>query len=120
MDVASTAGVDGFIAGLRRCGLEPEVDGVVVTFAVEAHVGSRAARSVATGVGVPELWGWPAYPPHWVHFPADVVFARTNSDANETLPGWTRHSRQITGWGDAAEPAQAWLAHVRAVLAEAP
>jgi hypothetical protein len=31
----------------------------------------------------------------------------------------TKHSRQIKDWGDAADPAQAWVAHVRAILDEA-
>ena len=119
MDPASTAGVDGFLAGLRRCGLEPVVRGAVVTFAVEAPPGPRAGTVVETGVETAELTAWPAVPPHWVHLCTDITFARTNADATECLPGWVRHSRQIAGWGDAAEPAQAWLAHVRGVLAEA-
>lgn len=57
--------------------------------------------------------------PHWVHLPETVTFTRTNIDRNECLPAWARHSRQIVGWGDATEPAQAWLGHVRGVLAEA-
>ena len=64
-----------------------------------------------------ELAAWPAVPPHWVHLPTDITFARTDADMNGCLPGWTRHSRQIASWGDATEPAQAWLAHVRGVLA---
>lgn len=119
MDTALTAGVDGFIAGLQRCGLVPEVRGEVVTFAVEAPAGSRAGTIVETGVEIAELAAWPAVPPHWVHLPTDIALARTNVDTNQCLPGWSRHSRQIAGWGDAAEPAQAWLAHVRGVLAEA-
>jgi hypothetical protein len=48
-----------------------------------------------------------------------VQFASTNSNTQETLPGWVRHSRQVNGWGDATEPAQAWIAHVRRVLQDA-
>ena len=119
MDPASTAGVDGFIAGLQRCGLTPVIRGAVVTFAVEAPTGPRAGTAIQTGVEITELQVWPTVPPHWVHLPANITFARTNSDANQCLPGWVRHSRQIAGWGDATEPAQAWIAHVRGVLAEA-
>jgi adenylosuccinate synthase len=54
-----------------------------------------------------------------VHFPAAVQFTRTNSSQQETLPGWVRHSRQVNGWGDAEEPAQAWLAHLRRILQDA-
>jgi hypothetical protein len=48
-----------------------------------------------------------------------VQFTSTNSNQEETLPGWVRHSRQVNGWGDAEEPAQAWLAHLRRVLQDA-
>jgi len=119
MDIASIVGVDGFVAGLRRCGLTPVLDCAVVTFEVEVLGGPHTGRLVPTGVGVPELEAWPAVPPHWVHLPTDVPLTRTNSDVNETLFGWVRHSRQIAGWGDAEEPTQAWVAHVRGVLAEA-
>jgi hypothetical protein len=119
MDTASTAGADGFMAGLRRCGLDPSQQDGVITFAVEACQGALAGQQVRTGVNVNELGAWPAVPPHWLHFPVEVTLPRTNIDPNETLPGWRRHSRQIVGWGDAAEPAQAWMAHVRSVLAEA-
>lgn len=118
MDTASTAGVEGFMAGLRRCGLESAVQHGVVTFAVEACQGALAGQQVQTGVNVNELGAWPAVPPHWLHLPDGVTLSRTNIDLNETLPGWRRHSRQIVGWGDASEPAQGWIAHVRSVLAE--
>lgn len=119
MDPASAAGVDGFVAGLRRCGTIAQVQGAVVTFVVEAPAGGLAGAAVETGVEVVELVMWPVAPPHWIHLPESVRFGRTNSDRNGCLPGWSRHSRQIVGWGDATEPAQAWLAHVRGVLAEA-
>ncbi|MGH3244746.1 MAG: hypothetical protein ACRDOI_00810 [Trebonia sp.] len=115
---ATTAGVDTFIAGLRACGVDATVNGDVVVFTVVA-----AARSgpltTPTGVAVSELPAWPAIPPHWVHLPAAVQFAATNASATETRPGWVRHSREIKGWGDAEEPAQAWLAHLRRVLRDA-
>lgn len=119
MDTASTAGVEGFVAGLRRCGLDPTQEDGVITFAVEACQGPLSGEQVRTGVNVNELSAWPAVPPHWLHFPAAVTLSRTNIDLNETLSGWRRHSRQIVGWGDAVEPAQGWIAHVRSVLAEA-
>jgi hypothetical protein len=115
---ATTAGVDTFIEGLRACGVDAAVSGDVVVFTVVA-----AARSgplpTPTGVAVSELAAWPAVPPHWVHLPATVQFAATNVSATETLPGWVRHSRELKGWGDAEEPAQAWLAHLRRVLLDA-
>jgi hypothetical protein len=54
-----------------------------------------------------------------VHLPATVQFTATNASPAETLPGWVRHSRDVKGWGDAEEPAQAWLAHLRRVLEDA-
>lgn len=119
METTSTAGVDGFVAGLGRCGVVAVVRGAVVTFAVEVPAGALAGSTIETGVEVAELAMWPVAPPHWVHLPESVNFIRTNTDRNECLPTWARHSRQIAGWGDAAEPAQAWLGHVRGVLAEA-
>ncbi|QJY45526.1 hypothetical protein [Pseudonocardia broussonetiae] len=119
MDTASTVPdtvIVDFLAGLQRCGIAAVVQGVVVVFTVEAVTGARAGRPTPTGVHVDELSMWPQFPPHWVHFPADVGFSTTNANAEDTLPGWVRHSRQINGWGDAAEPAQAWIAHIRSVL----
>ncbi|MFB8276982.1 hypothetical protein [Nocardia colli] len=112
------AGVDAFVAGLHRCGVELTREGGVVIFAVEA-VTISGPRILQTGVAVAELQAWPAVPPHWVHFPDSIQFTSTNTNSGETLPGWTRHSRDIRDWGNAAEPAQAWLAHVRSVLADA-
>jgi hypothetical protein len=117
MAVTSDIGVEGFIAGLRRCGQEPTLDAGVVTFTIEPLTGARAGTPTTTGVGTDELTGWPAIPPHWVHVPADVTFAHSNTQAS-SIAGWLKHSRQIAGWGNAAEPAQAWISHVRTVLGE--
>lgn len=65
-----------------------------------------------------ELTSWPVAPPHWIHLSASVSFAQTNCQPS-VMPGWMRHSRQIVGWGADPDPAQAWLAHVRGVLAQA-
>jgi hypothetical protein len=111
-------GEAGFIAGLRRCGCEPEKRNDVLTFTVIAVGGAHAGEVVETGVSCGELGGWPSVPPHWVHLPASVVIARTNSQPS-ALPGWLMHSRNIVGWGDAVEPAQAWIAHARSVIEEA-
>lgn len=111
-------GADGFVAGLRRCGIEPTVEHGVVKFEVLATVGARAGQVIPTGVGMEELGGWPAIPPHWVNLPSEITFPKTNSQAS-SVPGWIKHSRDIKGWGNAKEPAQGWIAHVRAVLAAA-
>jgi hypothetical protein len=116
--VATTAGADKFVAGLRACGTDASVDSGIVVFTVVA-TGRSGPLATPTGVAVSELEGWPAIPPHWVHLPAAVQFASTNPSTSDTLPGWVRHSRDIKGWGDAEEPAQAWLAHLRRVLQDA-
>lgn len=116
MDTLPTgSGVEGFIAGMERCGAGPRLEACVVTFDVVPVGGSRAGTTLRSGAGVDELAPWPMLPPHWVHLPAEVVLAPTNAAISE-LDGWTKHSRDIPAWGNAAEPAQAWLAHVRSVL----
>ena len=115
---ATTTGVDHFIAGLRRCGIDATVNTGLVVFTVVA-AGRSGLLTTQTGVATAELEAWPAVPPHWAHFPAAVQFTKTNSNQEETLPEWVRHSRQVNGWGDAEEPAQAWLAHLRCVLQDA-
>lgn len=114
----SDAGLDGFIAGLRRQGLEPIVEAGVVTFDIVPIEGAHAGQALATGVGTDELVSWPAVPPHWIHFPNGVTFPHSNTQAS-SRPGFTKHSRDIRRWGNAAEPAQAWLAHSRSVAGEA-
>ena len=118
MAVAPDTGLDGFLASLQRCCVEAVVQAGVVAFAVEPVAGARAGTAVQTGVGVDELATWPAVPPHWVHFPDDVRFPASNTQPS-SRPGWTKHSRNIQRWGNAAEPAQAWLAHVRKIAGEA-
>jgi hypothetical protein len=115
---AATVGVEAFIAGLRACGTDAAVDSGVVVFTVAAAARSGPLTTL-TGVAVTELEAWPAVPPHWVHLPATVQFASTNANPTGTLSGWVRHSRDIKGWGDAEEPAQAWMAHLRRVLRDA-
>jgi hypothetical protein len=111
-------GLDGFLAGLRRCGCAPEVHRDIVVFAVVAIAGARAETPTQTGVATAELRQWPATPPHWIHLPGDVQFARTNKRPS-SMRGWLKHSRQPHNWGNAQEPAQAWIAHVRGMLEEA-
>lgn len=111
------AGEDGFLAGLRRCGCEPEKRHDVIVFSVVAVGGSHAGESIETGVSAIELAAWPTVPPHWVHLPGFITFTRTNSQGSP-IPGWLAHSRNIVGWGNAEEPAQGWIAHARSVIEE--
>ncbi len=113
-----TNGLEGFIAGLRRCGANPQRRAGLVVYETEPVDGRLAGQVVLTGVEEQEVAQWPMVPPHWVHLPADVGFASTNSQPS-ALAGWLRHSRQIKGWGGEPDPTQGWLAHVRAVIGEA-
>lgn len=111
--------VEDFMAGLTDLDATPTQQGTVVTYSVAAVQGARGGQQVRTAVEVAELAMWPVAPPHWIHLPEDVVLRPTNADRCGVLPGWVRHSRQIAGWGDGADPPQAWLAHVRGVLRDA-
>jgi hypothetical protein len=110
--------VDEFTAGLSRLGANPERRGGLVVYQVESVAGHLPGEVIQTGVEIAELAGWPLAPPHWVHLPADLTFAHTNSQPSEQC-GWVRHSRQIAGWGTDSDAAQGWLAHVRGVIGEA-
>ncbi len=117
-DVYPVAGAGGFAAGLRECGLDPVTQDGVVRFQAVPVTGAFAGATVDCGVAVEDLAGWPAVPPHWLHLPSTVHFARTNSQPSP-LPGWLRHSRPASGWGNDASPVPAYLAHVRGILGEA-
>ncbi len=111
-------GADGFVAGLRECGLDPTVEGEVLRFQAKPVTGAFADTAVDCGVAVGELGSWPTVPPHWVHLPSAVRFPRTNSQ-DSPIVGWLRHSRPPSGWGNDVRPVQAYLAHVRGILGEA-
>lgn len=110
-----STGLEAFVAALDSLGADPQVQAEMVTYVVTPVAGALAGRAVRTGVSAEEVAPWPAAPPHWLHFPADVTFTATNS-GDSSLPGWRAHSRDIGTWGVAQVPAAAWLAHVRGVL----
>ena len=109
-------GVEAFMRTMAEFGFGPMLEDELVLYKLAAVGGAHPGTSLPTGVGVQELQPWPQAPPHWLHFPADLKFARTNSRPSPKS-GWLMHSRQITGWGD-APPGVAWASHVRAVLSE--
>jgi hypothetical protein len=111
-------GADGFVAGLRECGLAPIVESEIVRFQAKPITGAFADAALDCGVAVGELGSWPAIPPHWLHLPSAVRFPRTNSQ-NSPIVGWLMHSRPPAGWGNDASPVSAYLAHVRGVMGEA-
>lgn len=116
--MTTEAGVHGFVIGLQRLGVLSRRQADLIIFTVTAAGGAHAGTEVETAISIEELARWPQVPPHWVHFPAAVRLPYTNL-RDSSVGGWLRHSRNIRGWGDAAEPAQAWLAHVRGILEEA-
>lgn len=110
--------MEGFIDGLQRTDAQPEQHDGLVVYRIETVEGAYAEEQIETAVDTGELLQWPMVPPHWIHFPPEVRFANTNSQASQR-PGWMKHSRQIASWGQDAEPVIGWLAHVRSVLGEA-
>lgn len=112
---SSKTGEEGFLAGLHQCQCDYDIRSGVIVFTVIPTGGAHANRPIETGVSVNELTAWPSVPPHWVHFPACIKFSHTNSEPSG-YPTWLKHSRNITNWGNAEVPVQAWIAHVRSVL----
>jgi len=106
------------MGGLHRFAAQPRLADGHVIYVIEPVEGRWAGEPLDTAVDITELSRWPLVPPHWIHLPRAVVFPSTNSRPS-SLAGWTRHSRQIKGWGRDAEPAAGWLAHVRSVVGEA-
>jgi len=107
---------EAFLLGLAACGCESSVRGDLIVFRVTPIFGRYAGQAIETGVSAAELAAWSGVPPHWVHFPDQIEVGKTNARPSP-LPGWKMHSRNLPSWGDAEVPEQAWLAHVRSVLA---
>jgi hypothetical protein len=110
--------VGRFVDGLASLAAAPARQSDLVIYRIEPVDGRYAGDCLTTAVEVIELANWPIAPPHWIHLPADVGFAHTNSQPSQ-LSGFARHSRQIAAWGTDPNPDQAWLAHVRSVVGEA-
>ena len=110
-------GVEGFVGDMAQLGFAPTVEAKLVIYEVTPIDGAHAGNVVQTGVSTDELTPWPQMPPHWVHLPASICFSSTNSQQS-SKSGWLMHSREFSGWGDAA-PGISWAGHVRAVLSEA-
>ena len=110
-------GVEAFIQDVTEFGFEAALEAELIIYKVVAVDGPLAGHAVETGVSVGEVEPWPQVPPHWLHFPDCIGFSRTNRQPS-SKSGWSMHSRQISGWGD-APAAIAWASHVRAVLSEA-
>lgn len=110
------AQVQAFVEAMDEFGLRPEVEAELIICHYRPAAGARANCTLEVGVATDELVGWPQAPPHWIHLPAEVEFAKTNSKASPKS-GWLQHSRDCPGWGD-APPARCWIAHLQTVLSE--
>lgn len=110
--------VEQFVAGLASLGAAPDRRLDLIVYGIEPVDGAYAGRRVEVGVEVGELANWPIAPPHWIHLPAEITFARTNSQPS-SLPNWMKHSRQVTDWGGDPQPTRVWMAHTRGVVGEA-
>ncbi len=106
-------GVARFIADLYDAGIEAREIGPVVTFEIDPVGGAHAGTALPTAVSVSEIGCWPAIPPHWAHFEETVRFGVGQPNADDCLPGWRRHSRELVPWDAVTTPVQAWLRHVR-------
>ena len=111
------AAVNKFIDDMAKFAVDVQVEAELVTYRVTPVDGAHAGSPVQTAVSIDELDSWPHAPPHWIHLPAEIKFPKTNSQ-NSPRSAWLKHSRQITGWGD-APPAISWVSHVRGVISEA-
>jgi hypothetical protein len=109
-------GPERFVADLQSDGVAARQEGPVILYTVVPATGALAGVDIATAVSVSELQAWPTAVPHWLHFDEAITFRRTNTDNNDCLPGWLRHSRDVGQWDTSAPPVRAWLAHVRGVL----
>jgi hypothetical protein len=119
MTTAPRHGPDRFIADLAECGVAARFDGPAIVYTVVSATGALAGVEVETAVSASELQPWPTVVPHWLHFRDSISFAHTNTNNNDCLRGWLRHSRDIGVWDSAVSPARAWLAYVRGVLVSA-
>lgn len=115
VQTAPTTGVQALVAALEEFGAAPTLESALLTYVVTPVTGALADRAVRTGVSVDEVAPWPTAPPHWIHLPAEITFAATNTGGSP-MAGWASHSRDIHAWGSAQVPVAAWLAHVRGVL----
>lgn len=112
-------GPDRFLADLAAAGVPGHREGVTIVYGVVPATGTLAGDEIDTAVSLSELESWPAVVPHWLHFREAITFPHTNTDTNDCMPGWLRHSRDVGQWDTGAPPARAWLAHVRGVLSSA-
>ena len=110
-------GPDEFEASLASLGVRTERRGSLVVAEVEPPLGPAAGTCVQVGTDPP--LDFPRVPPHWVHLPSRFELPGGSRNASELGPEWSKWSRAHPRWRGGAGAANQWLAHIRALLAEA-
>jgi len=110
-------GPEEFEQGLSSLGLRTERRGDLVVVHVEPPKGPAAGTSVEVGADPPP--DYPRIPPHWLHLPVRFELPGGGRNGSELGAGWSRWSRPHPRWRAGSGAANQWVAHVRALLAEA-
>ena len=110
-------GPEEFIAGLSERGHKAERHGSIVIVNLYVPIGPLAGSAIDVGTDPPQ--DFPRVPPHWLHLPERVEVPGGKRKASELGAGWSKWSRQHPRWCADRSPTGQWLAHVRALLAEA-
>lgn len=110
-------GPDEFEAGLSSLRLRTERRGNLVVAYVDPPLGPAAGTLVEVGSDPPP--DYPRVPPHWVHLPGRFELPGGGRNPSELGAEWSMWSRSHPRWRGGPGAANQWLAHVRALLAEA-
>jgi len=110
-------GLQAFVDTVTVAGLQVEVRDPIVLVLVDVPLGRHAGAEIWVGADPPQEF--PAIPPHWVHLPESIDLADGGKQASELGAGWAKWSRPHKRWVDCAAPGAQWLAHTRALLAQA-
>ncbi len=110
-------GPQEFEANLASLGVRTERREGLIIADVEPPLGSAAGTRVQVGTDPPA--DYPRVPPHWVHLNSRFELPGGSRNASELGPEWSKWSRAHPRWRGGAGAANQWLAHIRALLAEA-
>ena len=91
-------GVQKFVDDMTKSGFDPKVEAEVVTFKITPVDGAHAGSLVDTGVSTAELDPWPQAPPHWILFPANVVFPKPKTNSQPSPKIWVADAQPKSAW----------------------
>jgi hypothetical protein len=111
------AGIHSFVDAMSAAGRQVDVREPIVLVLVDVPLGIHAGAEVWVGADPPQ--DFPTVPPHWLHLPQTIDLADGGKQASELGPDWAKWSRPHKRWTDGPRPEIQWLAHARAVLAQA-